>query len=324
MFCFTTYSTYIHSSKLFLLLSIESLLFTCAPRTTVAQVETIFSLDPTQSSLTIAASTVFIVPLEDSDTQPLEGSIDVAFDFGADGALPAAADLFVFSGQISPLRPFALTLGAPPLGVDVNIVETVADVRTPTPPAALTRLSESPAVYEFDAAELEATLNQGSVVVSGALNRTFDLAAMPVAGTADPGTLGSITLTPGDVSGPYTLISGLLELPLDFTSVIEAEGQLVTLDVDGVVIAGSDFYAALAGLPGDFNDDQDVDGGDLPEWKASYGPVFTGRDLLDWQSHFGIAPPPLPAVQTVPEPTTSLLWLAACGLGSFKLRRSVN
>jgi hypothetical protein len=78
------------------------------------------------------------------------------------------------------------------------------------------------------------------------------------------------------------------------------------------------FTPAGAGLTGDFNHDNAVDGADLAQWQGAYGTtadadangdgVSDGADFLLWQQNVGGAP----AVSAVPEPTC--VALAAIGL----------
>lgn len=64
----------------------------------------------------------------------------------------------------------------------------------------------------------------------------------------------------------------------------------------------------LASLPGDFDNDGDVDTTDLATWQAGYGSQYSGADFLVWQRNF--TGPLSAAAQAVPEPTAGML--AAC------------
>jgi hypothetical protein len=71
-----------------------------------------------------------------------------------------------------------------------------------------------------------------------------------------------------------------------------------------------DFFEAPVGLPGDFDNDGDVDGRDFLTWQRN--PAV--GDLADWQNNYGMGP--LAAVGAVPEPSTALLiagGFAFCG-----------
>jgi hypothetical protein len=83
------------------------------------------------------------------------------------------------------------------------------------------------------------------------------------------------------------------------------------------VAVGTSFDEVLAavsvappGTPGDFDDDDDVDGRDFLIWQrgGSPGGVGDADDLADWQEFYGTQPP-LTAVTAVPEPA-SLAMLA--------------
>lgn len=75
------------------------------------------------------------------------------------------------------------------------------------------------------------------------------------------------------------------------------------------------------GIPGDFDDDDDVDGRDFLIWQrggSTNGPLNAG-DLSDWQTNFG-AGDPLASVTAVPEPG-SLALVAVAMLPLFGRRR---
>jgi hypothetical protein len=75
-----------------------------------------------------------------------------------------------------------------------------------------------------------------------------------------------------------------------------------------------DFYKAVAGLAGDFNNDGKVDGQDLLVWQRN--PAV--GSLADWKNNYGTGG--LAAVAAVPEPGTALL-AATCGLALCGLRK---
>jgi hypothetical protein len=74
-----------------------------------------------------------------------------------------------------------------------------------------------------------------------------------------------------------------------------------------------DFFEAPAGLPGDFDNDGDVDGRDFLTWQRNPGV----GSLSDWQNNYGTGG--LAAVSSVPEPSAALL-AVACGL-AFMVQR---
>ena len=269
-------------------------------------VDATFVLDEQQSSLTIDASTVFVIPVNDSATQPLTGTIETTLDFGTTGTLPATADITVNSAAISPLNPFSLTLGLPPLlGVNVDITGVVADLSTPNPPATLTMLPTGLVRYQFDAAEFDVTLNQGIASVTGVVNETADLAATPVTGTAAENTFGQITFLDIVTNGPYTQIDALLTLPIAFTEVFDADGREVTLDVNGDIVATSSFSVALSGVS-DFDLDNDIDGRDYLLLQQN-DPVR----ISEWTTGYPGAAGSLVSALAVPEPSTGVVLIFA-------------
>ncbi|QDT01586.1 PEP-CTERM sorting domain-containing protein [Adhaeretor mobilis] len=292
-------------------LSILSAFLVSILATSASAADTVFTIDEQQSSLTIEASTEFGFTFSDTDTQMLGGTIDATFDFGNAGGFPTTADFTVTGAEVSPLSSFLFTLGSPPnFGVNVSVNDAVADVTTLTPPATLTMLPTGAIRYEFDASAFIITLNQGTVVSTGAVNDTIDLADTPVIGNASPGTLGQITFTPNGMSGSLTMIDAFLELPVQFIEDVDVDGQIVTLDVEGDIFANSSFLLDLTGSTADTEPDGDVDGADflslqvnnpslIPTWQTEYG---QGALVSSVYSSTG----------AVPEPTSlALLLLAA-------------
>lgn len=75
-------------------------------------------------------------------------------------------------------------------------------------------------------------------------------------------------------------------------------------------------------IPGDFNDDGDVDGSDFLQWQRGESPdPLSASDLADWQANYGATTPLLAAAATVPEPTSGILFSLA--LTSVLFRRKV-
>ncbi|HMP08057.1 MAG TPA: hypothetical protein PJ982_17040 [Lacipirellulaceae bacterium] len=92
-------------------------------------------------------------------------------------------------------------------------------------------------------------------------------------------------------------------------------------DSGSMLIPGTayfDNFRVLNGLPGDFDQDGDVDADDLPIWKAAYGTtaagdadgnlITDGNDFLIWQRNLGVDLTPATAASgAVPEPSGALL-----------------
>ena len=86
----------------------------------------------------------------------------------------------------------------------------------------------------------------------------------------------------------------------------------------------------------DFDEDGDVDGDDLAEWRIGFGIDDTadhmdgdadanqdvdGADFLTWQRQLGSGPPTVAASAAVPEPGTSMLVIvAAVGIRAIGVR----
>ena len=105
--------------------------------------------------------------------------------------------------------------------------------------------------------------------------------------------------------------------------------------IDNLVVATT-FAEALSGgasgnfLPADFNEDGNVDGADLEDWKADFSTLTgadadddgdsDGADFLLWQHQVGQPPPPgVTAVTAIPEPAAGVL--AGVGLAVLAFGR---
>jgi GH35 family endo-1,4-beta-xylanase len=117
---------------------------------------------------------------------------------------------------------------------------------------------------------------------------------------------------------------------IDFTGFygkyeIMVDGKKFLLDLT----KGTTDYNILVGIPGDFDDDLDVDGTDLAIWQNGYGVDARGdadfdgdtdgQDFLIWQRNFQTGS--LTATLAVPEPATAgILWLGILCATSLRHR----
>jgi hypothetical protein len=139
---------------------------------------------------------------------------------------------------------------------------------------------------------------------------------------SDLGNSGDITFWR---EGPYVFDSNTKRFSQlsDFPGGPSAGGTETDLNSVGEIVltAGDDIYLATPRPYGDYDNDGDVDGGDLTLWADSYGdPVaigtaadgssdgtINGRDFLLWQRHFGEGvPSPSEGVVSVPEPSAAI------------------
>jgi len=166
-------------------------------------------------------------------------------------------------------------------------------------------------------------LDDGAFAINGTLNFSLSASAWAV---ATP--LGEAPL-PGDVDGDGDVDAD------DFVIIIGGQGEdfAPTLtdgdaNFDGEV-NGDDLQLALdntflAGIPGDFDDDNDIDGADFLQWQRGLGTLpiadisdgdadgdgdVDATDLGYWQQNYGFFLPPasVTSAVTVPEPSSLLL-----------------
>jgi hypothetical protein len=134
--------------------------------------------------------------------------------------------------------------------------------------------------------------------------------------------LSSFNLTPfvaGPPSTPFGFANAGDGLRTDFNiyefgGLVPADTGLLKLELEYMEIR-----LAEPGVPGDFDDDGDVDGRDFLVWQRGGSPTpLSASDLALWKSHYGTGT--LSAVTAVPEPCSALL-LTLLGTALFGCRR---
>lgn len=127
--------------------------------------------------------------------------------------------------------------------------------------------------------------------------------------------------------GDETVTAGIGELSLGNAFDIGGSEDLTffySLD-NGTLLAGEvDYIGASTGTPGDFDNDNDVDGADFLAWQRGEAPGgATPANLADWQSNYGTNSTVV-ASSAVPEPTTFTLILSAGLLCMPRSRRQAK
>lgn len=128
-----------------------------------------------------------------------------------------------------------------------------------------------------------------------------------VPGPAGTGVFGSGFVNPGDGS------KSVFDL-YEFAGLVPADTGLLKLELDYMEIRLPD-----DGVPGDFNNDGNVDGRDFLAWQRGQSPTpLSATDLATWRSNYGTGG--LTASVAVPEPISALL-LVVCGMALANRRR---
>ncbi|MDC0937056.1 hypothetical protein OAS39_12285, partial [Pirellulales bacterium] len=97
------------------------------------------------------------------------------------------------------------------------------------------------------------------------------------------------------------------------------------LDSDSVFTQGIVEYAAVTGIPGDFDMNGRVDGIDLLLWQRGDSPGGgTGAELAEWSANYGAPSSLAAAVTAAPEPTSLTLfaWCALAAIPRCRIQRS--
>jgi hypothetical protein len=104
----------------------------------------------------------------------------------------------------------------------------------------------------------------------------------------------------------------------------EIEG---TID-DQKYIFADDFTIAAPTLPGDYNDDGNVDAADYVAWRKGLGTTYTQDDYNTWAANFGVTLgsgslqfTALPLSSVIPEPRSALLFFSFAAIGVWRRRR---
>ncbi len=79
-------------------------------------------------------------------------------------------------------------------------------------------------------------------------------------------------------------------------------------------------YRTIPIQPGDFDGNGEVNGFDFLEWQRGFGDIFDSGDLADWKTNYGMVATLSASSAAVPEPTTCTLALAALCLAMSRRR----
>jgi len=278
-----------------------------------------------------------LLSVSDSDSTSVSGSIETLLDIGTGSPLPPTAGLTVTGGRINADDTISLAFNIfLLLDVDVLVDNISATIQTPMPPGTMTLVNPTTGEYQFDLAEHEFTVDQGTITATGSalgnpVDEFIDLAAEPVSGGPDPGEfIGSLTLAETASDATSRSFHGDLFFPVDILEDVplnDAGTLVATVSITGSLVAAADFSMPL-GLPGDYNGNDAIDAADYSTWRDAMtagastllnDPTPGSVDETDfeyWRVHFGEtlgggagATGPASVAAAVPEPSGWLLML---------------
>jgi hypothetical protein len=152
-----------------------------------------------------------------------------------------------------------------------------------------------------------------TIVVGGEAKIEFGNLAVELSGYAPQGGETYTLLTAGSIGGTSFLN------PADFTLAPLASGLSWDLDIGATSVVLK--VLGSVALPGDFDNDLDVDGADFLKWQRNFGtPGYDAASLATWKANFG-ATAAAAAVGAVPEPVGAVLGLMAAGAVAAVRRR---
>jgi hypothetical protein len=306
-----------------------------------------FTIDPSASNLNMDISATLVVTRSDSDSTPISGTIDALVDLGTTAPLPPTAGLSLTGGRMYADESLDFSFHVILLvDVDVLIENVSATFRTPGPRGTMSLVG--PDQYQFDLAQHELVVDQGTLTASGSalgdpVDEFYDLSDEPLSGSPDPGQIsGTLSLRETGSDAASRSYHADLLVPINLTEVIPLDdaGTIeATVTLSGSLSAAADFTAPL-GPPGDYNGDGTVDAADYTVWRDTSGSASdlladgSGNravdqdDFLLWKEHFGetiasgsgAAAGPSGSAP-VPEPASGLVWILAAGLTALLFGR---
>ena len=144
------------------------------------------------------------------------------------------------------------------------------------------------------------------------------------------GDMFSILSATGGITGTFDTVANGQRLTTSdgLGSFVVNYGAGSTFNPNQVILSA---FQPIGTFTADFDDDGDVDGDDLTQWRGDFGVNALsdangdgdsdGADFLTWQQQFGSGPPVTAASAPVPEPATLMLILAAAGLCARRNRQ---
>jgi hypothetical protein len=179
----------------------------------------------------------------------------------------------------------------------------------------------SSGLLSFEVGSLPDPTGINMIALQGLTQTDLDATIPPGGGgdtwNLDLGALADIKSNVGISTGPYAL-----DLEIGLSAVLGTYNLTWYLAGDGPAGTSGTFTVNVILEPSaDFDTDSDVDGSDFLAWQRGFGTIggalkgegdanddgnVNADDLAIWQAQYG-NPPPLSAVNSIPEPTTLVL-----------------
>lgn len=161
----------------------------------------------------------------------------------------------------------------------------------------------------------DALIVNGTVTIDGGILRADSFNESNNSGTLEINSSGLLQFN--SAQEDVAAVEGLISAGVITTG--GSEPLVVgTVDLDGTEF--TQVSVASAGIAGDFDGDQDVDGADFSLWQQGFPSMYDANDLADWQNGYGSQ---LTAVHAVPEPSSFAAMAGSIALlgGMRRLRR---
>lgn len=273
-----------------------------------------FQIDSSLSHLELTAK---LLGYSETVDRQLAGELSGLVDLGDAGILASVVEFSLDGGSLSPSTDFEFSLV-------LNAVKLSAGVGSLSSPGGTLQAVEgggSNGEYSFAAQNIETRIDQGMIDVAGLVTASVELADQQISGSSLSGDPASLTLTATYQSGPYTVFSARLSVPIALSTIVDLGGDEIEFVGSGLVVVDATIVSALSPIAGDFDANLIVDEADLSRWRTGFGlnpstratgdangdGRTDGADLLAWQRNFGLAPPAPVSIATVPELSTSFL-----------------
>ena len=268
------------------------------------------TFEVTASDLSVAATSIEANP--GMTVNVTNGALNVASDgfYNAIGSSLSVANASTNEGQINAIGAGLEFTGGLTNNGDLNLINTLIVG------SVVNTLTSSSTLVGSNSVSGDYTQAAGDALF-------IDLGGT-LAGAFDTLTIGGDATLAGDLN--VSLDPGFSLSPGDTFQIVDVTGS-TSGTFNGPTLVGNfggvplfidygDGVALIAGLPGDFDFDNDVDGDDFLVWQIdpSVG------SLSDWETNYGTVVPLSAASAAVPEPTTCTLALAALCLAVGRRR----
>lgn len=225
-------------------------------------------INPVQSNLNVTIAIDSILDDSDSDSSSIQGTLNATYGIDFDTGNLRVTNFQFTGGQVALTNSMAFDLDisfiTPIFSADIT-TSNIAGVPS-TPETSILSIPARPGTTGlYAASDHVLTLNQGTIVATGDLNETIDLATQPISGSSNSSTPGEVIVTQGviDLEANTTSYTMTTILPVGVQEVQQgsASGVNYTVTITGTGSARATSttftfdFIPWNGIAGDINQD---------------------------------------------------------------------